>query len=721
MTRTLIMRFSMPRFSMPRFSMTRIASGCLLALALLGAGGAASAQSRIKSMPGYEQWAKVAPKIPGSVTLGAIGPEWAVDGKSFDYTMRGQRWRYTMRTGKLTVIDPPPRSVRAVAPGPAASPSETPYVFARGRGADADVRSPDGLMRAFSRNLNLWIAPLAGGPEKQISTDGNVTARIRNGVGSYVYLEEFSVRSPVWWSPDSSKLAWMRYDESQVEDYFVPLDQTKTNDTILTEAYPHPGANNPVADLMVYDLKTGVTTRMDVRDGQPFNNDVVGHYVWSAQWTKDGAELLVDRADRRQKTIELAACAPLSGKCRAVVREQRPNAWAAISAPTFLADGKRFIWASERSDYRNLYLYDLSGNLLVQLTNHPFDMVDVLKVDETAGYIWYTARSGDNYMKAQLHRVKLDGAGDRRLTDPAFHHRAVIAPDGKHFIDTAQTHDTPPVVRLMDAEGYAVEDISQSDTRDFDKLGLKRAELFTFMSADGVTPLHGLLQFPSNFDPTKTYPVLVNVYGGPSSNGASEMFQPASPLAEYGFLVVRMDARTAAGKGRKILDTVYQQLGVAEMDDFAAGIRSLASRAYVDSRRVGIFGTSYGGTVAATVLLRHPDLVQAASASSPVTDYRLYDSTYSERYLGLPQTDLAAYDRAAILTYASQLKGDLLLYFGTSDDNVHPKNALHLIRALQAAGKSFEVQVGPDKGHTGVDQDRMMEFFIDKLVLQPRN
>jgi dipeptidyl-peptidase-4 len=684
-------------------------------------GAAAEAQSRLKTMPGYDQWAKVSPEIPGSVAMGATNPDWASDGKSFDYTLGSQRWHYSLRNGKLTVIDTPVRTTRSVTPGPAASPAEAPYVIARGRGADADVRSPNGLMRAFSRDLNIWIAPLAGGPEKQISTDGSVAARVRNGVGSYVYLEEFTVRSPVWWSPDSSKVAWMRYDESQVEDYFVPLNQTRANDSILTEAYPHPGANNPIADLMVYDVNTGVTTRMDVRDGQPFANDVVGHYIWAAQWTKDSAEVLVRRADRRQKTIELAACNPQTGKCRSVVREQRPNAWASVSSPTFLADGKRFIWASERSDYRNLYLYDLSGKLLAQLTNHPFDMIDVLKVDEPNGWIWYTARSGDNYMKAQLHRVRLDGTYDRRLTDPAFHHRVVIAPDGKHFIDTAQTHDKPPVVCLMDSDGRVIEDISQGDTRAFDKLGLKRAELFTFTAADGVTQLNGLLQFPSNFDPARKYPVLVSVYGGPGSNGAAETFQTASPLTEYGFLLVRMDARTAAGMGRKVLDSVYQQLGVAEMDDFAAGIRSLASRPYVDSHRVGIFGTSYGGTVAATVLLRHPDVVQAASSSSPVTDYRLYDSTYSERYLGLPQTDPDAYDRAAVLSYAGQLKGDLLLYFGTADDNVHPKNALHLIRTLQAAGKSFEVQVGPDKGHTGVDQDRMMEFFIDKLVLQPRN
>jgi dipeptidyl-peptidase-4 len=327
------------------------------------------------------------------------------------------------------------------------------------------------------------------------------------------------------------------------------------------------------------------------------------------------------------------------------------------------------------------------------------------------------ARSGDNYLKLQLHRVKLDGTGDRRLTDPKLNHRVFVAPDGKNFIDVAQTHDKPPVSKLMNADGKALATLAESDESQFKSLGLKKAELITFTAGDGRTKLHGLLQFPSTFDPKKQYPVLVSVYGGPNTSGASENFQNASELAEYGFLILRLDARTASGKGRKILDQVYQKLGIAEMDDIALGIKSLRDRPYVDSTRVGIYGTSYGGTTAATVILRHPEAVQAAVSNSPVTDYRLYDSAYAERFLGLPQTDADAYERAAVLTYADQLKGDLLIYFGTSDDNVHPKNSLQFIQALQKAGKSFEVQVGPDKGHTGVDTRRMMEFFIQKLVI----
>ena len=673
----------------------------------------AGAQSRLPTMPGYEQWAKVSPQIAGAVKSGAIIAEWAADSKSFEYNLNGTRWRVDVATRRTSEVSAP-----AAAPSSVASPgAPVGTVLARGRGREADVLSPDGTQRAISRDHNIWIVPAAGGAEKQITTDGGQAARIRHGVGSYVYLEEFSVSQPVWWSPDGKKLAWMRYDETQVDDYFLQLDQTRMMSTMLTQAYPHPGTNNPVADLMVYDTETGVTKTMDVRDGARFSNEVIGHYVWAAQWTKDSSEVLVRRADRLQKTIELAACSATAAKCRPVVRESRPAAWAAVTAERFLNDGKRFIWMSERSDFRNLYLYDLRGKQLAQLTRGAFDVVDIVKIDEQAGWIWYTARSGDNHMLVQLHRVRFDGSGDRRLTDPKLTHRVDVSPDGKFFVDIEQAHDKAPVSRLRDLNGKLITEVAASDTAAFDALGLKKAELFTYTSADGYTPLYGQLQFPSNFDPAKKYPMLVSVYGGPSSTGLTEGFVNAHPLTEYGFLILKLDARTNAGRGRKILDTTYKQLGIVEIDDFAAGIRSLWSRPYVDRERVGMYGTSYGGTVSAATILRHPDAVQAASASSPVTDYRLYDTAYSERYLGLPETDSDAYDRAALLPLAGKLNGDLLVYYGTSDDNVHPKNTLQFIKALQAAGKSFEVQVGPDRGHTGVDQSRMMEFFIERLIL----
>jgi dipeptidyl-peptidase-4 len=654
------------------------------------------------------------------VQSGAVTPLWAADSKSFDYTLDGVRWRFDVASGKAAMVTEEGGEQAASGPAPAAQPAHAVpggLVLARGRGREADVMSPDGAMRAFSRDFNVWIAPTGGGTERQVSTDGGAAARIRHGVGSYVYLEEFSVSQPVWWSPDSSKLAWMRYDETKVQDYFLQLDQTKTLSTMLTQAYPHAGTENPVADLLVHDTVTGANRWMDVREGKPFTNDVVGHYAWAAQWTKDGTEILVRRADRLQKHYDLAACSAATGACRSVVRESRPQTWAQGAAPRFLEDGKRFIWISERNDFRNAYLYDLSGKQLAQLTSNGFDLVDIVKVDERAGWMWYTARSGENHMKVQLHRVRLNGRDDTRLTDPKFSHRVEIAPDGRHFVDVEQAHDKPPVTRLRDFNGKLVADVLASDTARFDTLGLRHAELFTFTAADGQTQLHGMLQFPSGFDPSKTYPMLVNVYGGPHSNGLTETFAGATPLAEYGFLILRLDARTNVGRGRKILDQAYQQLGIVEIDDIAAGIRTVRERPYVDGSRVGMYGTSYGGSVAALTIMRHPDVVQAAVANSPVADYRLYDTAYSERFLGLPATSPMAYDRSAPLSYVDRLEGDLMIYYGTSDDNVHPKNALQLIKALQAAGKSFEVMVGPDRGHTSMDQTRMMEFFIERLIL----
>ena len=670
-----------------------------------------AAQSKLQAMPGYDQWAKVAPQIPMAVRLGSINAEWAADSQSFEYMLAGTRWRYDLTTKKAVEATDAPKAAEQT------TPAATGTVLARGRGREADVTSPDGSLRAISRDYNIWLVPANGGPDKQVTTDGGQASRIRNGVGSYIYLEEFNVSQPVWWSPDGKKLAFMRYDEAQVDDYYLQLDQTKILSTMLVQAYPRPGRTNPVADLMVYDIDTGATTRMDVREGKPFSNDVVGHYAWAAQWTKDGSEVLIRRADRLQKNQDLAACSATSGKCRTVVRESRLDSWATAAAPRFLDDGKRFVWTSERNDYRNLYLYDLGGRQLAKLTQHAFDVVDIVRIDEPAGWLWYTARSSDNHMLTQLHRVKLNGQNDTRLTDRTLTHRTDISPDGKYFVDVEQAHDKPPVTRLRDFNGRQVAEVASSDMTGFNALGLKKAEQFTYTSADGKTQLFGQLQFPSNFDPAKKYPMLVSVYGGPSSNGLTEAFINANPLAEYGFLTLKLDARTNTGRGRKVLDTTYQQLGIFEIDDFAAGIRSLWGRPYLDRERVGMYGTSYGGTASAATLLRHPEAVQAASASSPVTDWRLYDTAYVERHMGLPEASPKAYDQASLLLLADQLQGDLMLYYGTSDDNVHPNNTMKLIQALHDAGKSFEVQVGPDKGHTGLPQPRMMEFFIERLIL----
>ena len=386
----------------------------------------------------------------------------------------------------------------------------------------------------------------------------------------------------------------------------------------------------------------------------------------------------------------------------------------------FLKDGKRFIWESQRTGFNNFYLYDLSGRLIAPLTTlitHEAD--NIVMVDEGRNLLFYTARDGDNFMKLQLHRVGLDGTGDTRLTDPALSHTVSASPDGKFFIDVAQSHDTPPVTRLIDSNGLVISELAKSDSTKFDQLGLKTVEMYTYTAADGKTQLHGLIHFPSNFDPAKKYPALAGVYGGPASAATSERFQTPSALTEYGFLVLQLDSRAVPGMGKRTLDQIYLKLGLVEMDDMAEGVKALWSRPYFDKNRVGIHGSSYGGYSAAMEILRHPDVFAAASAASPPTDWRNYDTIYTERYMWIPEENKEGYDAGSAMTYANNLKGRLLIYYGTADNNVHPNNSMQLIKALQQAGKSFEVQVGPDQGHSNVNQQRMMEFFIENLVIHP--
>ena len=672
---------------------------------------ASHAQDRLKTMPGYDQYQKMSKEIPGSVKLGTLTVKWQDDGKSLDYYKDGKTYRFDIATGATTEAGTAPADAeggrmggRRRAGGPE-----------RGR-QYSSAESPDKKLKAFYRDRNLWLSDASSAGETAITMDGNEKARTKYGTGSWVYGEELNQTTAMWWSPSSKKIAFYRFDESPVPDYFLQLDQTKIQSKIDVEAYPKAGVNNPIADLLIYDVDSKKTVKLDVRDGKPFDNSVVGHYVYNVQWSPDGSELLCHRTNRRQNVMEFTACNPETGKCRVIVREEWPTGWTENHPQMkFLKDGKRFIWESERTGWKNLYLYDLSGKLLATLTNHTFEVGAIVNVDEDAGTLYYMARDGDNHMKLQLHRVGLDGKGDKRLTDPAFNHTVDIAPDRKHFIDVAQTHDTPPATRLIDADGKIVQELAKSDTTKYDQLGLKRVELIKYKAADGATELNGLLHFPSNFDPAKKYPLLISVYGGPETNGARETFALPNSLTEYGFLVATLDSRCAAGRGKRFLDAIYLKLGVTEIDDQAAGVKSLWPRPYVDKNRVGIFGTSYGGY--ASAILRYPDVFQAASASSSPTSWYHYDTIYTERYMWIPQENKEGYEAGNAMNFADKLKGRLMIYYGTADNNVHPNNSMQLIQALQKAGKSFEVQVGPDIGHSGIKTERMMEFFIENLVM----
>jgi dipeptidyl-peptidase-4 len=691
----------------------RLALGLVITTGLLP--GLVVAQDRLKAMPGYEHFQQKSKEIIGSVKLGTLSATWLDGGKAFEYPKDGKRYRYDIAEAKATEVPdgtpepkaPEPTGRRGRQGGPA-----------RGRQFNSSV-SPDGLLKATYRDRNLYLGDARGAVEMPITTDGNAQNRVKSGTGSWVYGEELDQVTAMWWSPDSKTLAFYRFDESPVNDYYLEVDQTKVQSRMDVEAYPKAGTPNPIVDVLLYDVESRKTTKADVRDGKPFEDSTVGYYVYGLAWSPDGKELLLHRTNRRQNVLELAACDPATGKCRTIVHEEWPASWVENSPQMrFLADGRRFLWTTERNGWKNWDLCDLDGKRLAEVTKHDgFEAGAILRLDEEAGVVDYMAHDGDNPMKLQLHRAKLDGSGDRRLTDPAYLHTVNVAPDGKHILDTIQTHDTPPSTRLIDDEGHVLAELARSDTSKFDELGLKHAELITFKAADGQTDLHGILNFPCHFDPSQKYPLLVSVYAGPATNGAREAFVVPNPMTEYGFLVASFDSRSAAGRGKKILDSIYGKLGTVEIDDQAAGVKALWDRPYLDRNRVGIFGTSYGGYASLLALLKHPDVFRAASSSSPVTAWEHYDTIYTERYMMTPQENPEGYKAGSAVEQADKLHGRLMLYYGSADDNVHPNNAMQMIAALQRAGKSFELQVGPDQGHSALRMDRMMEFFIENLVL----
>jgi dipeptidyl-peptidase-4 len=700
----------------------------VVAVALLGGGATLVGQNRLQTVPGYSQYARLTRAIPAAWSTGAVTSTWQPDSRSFEFRRNSSRYRFDVAT--LTATELEQRAPSDRRQGPTLPERGRQYTLAD---------SPDGRFTAFYQDRNIWLRDASG--EHQLTTDGSVSTRVKNGTASWVYGEELDQRTAMWWSPDGSKLAYYRFDESRVPDYYVALDQTDVQDDVDVEAYPKAGVPNPLVDLFVYDVATHRTTRVDVRDGQPFEDEVVGYYVYRVAWSPDGRDLLFNRTNRHQNVLELVAADPATGRCRTILRDEWPASWTENHpAMYFLADGHRFVWESERNGWNNLYLYDLSGRLITPLTEATSYEIDrVVAIDEPHGRLFYLARDGANHMKLQLHRVNLSGHDDRRLTDPAFTHavgRCVsevgaapapstascgLSPDGRYFVDVYETHDTAPSTRLADTQtGRTLAAVATGTTDGLADLHLRPSELFTFPSADPSVTLHGLIRFPPDFDASRRYPVLLTVYAGPDADSttATELFTPPSAVTGFRVLLVTLNTRAAPGRGKRLLDSIYLKLGQTEVDDLAAGIRALDTRPYVDPARVAIYGTSYGGYASLLAILRYPDLFAAASASSPVTTWANYDTIYTERYMRTPQENAAGYEAGSAMTYVGNLHGRLLLYYGTADNNVHPSNTLQLIQALQEAGKSFDVQVGPDKGHSGVDPERMLEFFADALQLR---
>lgn len=693
----------------------------VVASLLLGLALVASSQDRLKGMPGYKAFAQAQLAAGTSApVLARANGSWD-DATHYRFTFAGQNRVYDATTNKVTVEPIRAGEMRMTEEGEASGFSGRPFQSpARGR-QFASVQSSDGK-KATYQDGNVTLT--ADGKTVKVTTDGDLTKRLKYGTASWVYGEELEQKDAMGFSPDGRYLWYYRFNESAVLDYFVLNGINTFQDVLAVEAYPKPGKPNPKVDLYVYDTKTAHSTKVKVREGE--FDDRMGHYVYGIFWRPDSRALVFHRMNRAQNELELDSFDAETGAVTPLYREANPKGWVDYGplnrpVPGGLSEDS-LITFSEASGFMNLIRIDLKKGGATPITKLNADVLRVTNLDTAKGTVDFVAADGAGPYRPQYHRAKLDGSSDIRLTDPEASHEVRPSPDGQLFVDAATYPGKAPEVRVLDAGGKVKAVLATSDTKAFTDAGFAPAEFFSFPSLDGKETLYGYVHRPRNFDPSRKYPMLLDVYGGPLPPlwGSPVMeWKRSNSMANYGFLIVEVMGRGGQARGRDFRQAIYHNLGGVEIDDFAAAVTELRKRPYVDGGRVGIFGTSYGGFSSAMALCRYPDLFQAASASSMVGDWRNYDSTYTERYMGLIPSDLANYERQSILRLVPNVKGWLMLYFGTADDNTHMANTLQFADALRRAGKSFEVQVGVDRGHSGVGQERMLEFFIERLVMGP--
>ena len=582
---------------------------------------------------------------------------------------------------------------------------------ARGRQFTRE-ESPDGAWTAVSEGGNLFLEPKSG-ERVQLTKDGG--ANLKYGQASWVYGEELDQSTAMWWSPDSRFIAFYRFDESKVVDFHILSGWTETKTKVLSEAYPKPGEPNPTAEILVHELATGTTVAVDSRGAETGAQEGAEHYLFNVRWTPDGDEFLYSRTPRRQDVLDVLAADPRTGRSRAIVRETQETWQENRPAMRFLEDGRRFLWETERSGWRHLELRSLDGGEVATLTTGDWPVESVVRVDEERGQVWFTAWSAPVAVRQQLHVVGLDGGGLRRVTSPDFHHSDFeISPDGSFVVATAETISTPrrTVVYRIDGDGVGAGDgagdgagnafasLGEADVRGFGTHELTPGELFTCKAADGATDLYGRIHFPPAFDPARRYPVVVETYGGPSVRLVTDRFSAGNPSTALGFILVAVDNRGTPGRGKAFEGATYLKLGIVDADDQAAAIRHLAAtRPYVDGTRVGITGHSYGGYMSAICVIRHGDVFAAAVAGAPPTDWRQYDTIYTERYMRTPQENPEGYDAGSCVKHAARLEGKLLLLHGMLDDNVHPNNTFQLAHALQSANRPFSMMLYPNADH----------------------
>jgi dipeptidyl-peptidase 4 len=556
--------------------------------------------------------------------------------------------------------------------------------------------SPDGQSLSFVSQHNLYVTALAAPAPRALTTDGGQD--VLNGTLDWLYSEELYGRGndkAHWWSPDSSRITFLRFDEIRVPTYTL-VDDVPYHPSIRTLRYPKAGDPNPSVTLGVVSVSGGPIRWIDTAKYDDF-------LIVDAGWTRDGS-VAYQIQDRRQTWLDLNVADPVTGTTTTLLREAG-NPWVrrwddASADPIWLKDGT-FLWLSERSGFRHLYRYSRSGAPVTQITGGDWEVRGVKGVDEDAGWIYFSGTER-TVLSSDVYRVRLDGTGRERLTSATGSHFAVFSPGRSLFLDSRSDVTTPSQARLHRADGTELRVLEANPVPALAEFRLSTPEFLKVTTRDGFE-LEAMMIKPPDFDPSKRYPVYQYAYGGPHGQsvvnrwGALESMYNQL-LAQNGIIVWICDNRSASGKGVRSAQPLYGHFGELELKDLEDCAGWLKHQPYVDGSRIGIFGYSFGGYLAAYALT-HPSSFSMGIAGGPVTDWRDYDTIYTERYMGLPQDNPEGYIKSSPRFNASALHGDLLLIHDTGDENVQVQNTMQFALELQKAGKMFQMMLYAAAGH----------------------
>lgn len=556
--------------------------------------------------------------------------------------------------------------------------------------------SPDGTMVAFVRDNNIYIMDLATKEEKQITFDGKINSII-NGTTDWVYEEEFGITQGFYWSPDSKKIAFYRFDESHVKEYTMQMWGSLYPDNYKFK-YPKAGETNSIVDVLIYDLPSQKTMKLNI-DSQ---ND---QYIPRIKWTRNANVLAIMRMNRYQNNLELLLADATTGQI-SIMHTETDKAY--IDVPDtwiFLADSKHFLITSEKDGYNHIYMYDLKGNLVKQVTTGNYDVVRIAGVDEKNKKIYYTSKESSP-INTDLYVINFDGKKKTKLSDKPGTYNASFSNGCHYYISNFTDANTPPIYTIHNAKGKQL--VVLQDNADLAKkmkeYGDETKTFGTLTTSEGISFNYYIIK-PATFDSTRRYPLFFYVYGGPGNQQVTNRYGGSDyywhrMLAQKGYIVVCIDGRGTGGRGAEFKKVTYKELGKYECIDVIEAAKYFGKQPWIDENRIGIFGWSFGGYLSSLAILKGNDVFKTAIAVAPVTTWRYYNTIYTERFLRRPQENAEGYDQNSPINFADRLKGNYLIVHGTGDDNVHLQNAIDMITALQKEGKQFDMHIYPNKNHS---------------------